>query len=331
MKILIVGDIHWCSQSSIIRASGNRYSQRLENLIRSVNWTEQLAESEGCEYIIQLGDWFDKPILDSEELSALQELKWSNIPHFVLVGNHEIGRHDRSLSSAHLFQSFPNTEVLDDIKEFHFANKTALFIPYYLETERPKLDTDYDYIFSHNDIAGVQMGRFISEVGFNQDSINNHCRSYFFNGHLHNGTFVGQKIINVGNLTGQNFGEDALTYSHVVVVLDTVTNEIRFFENPNAFNFYKLGVIDSASDLPEFKNNAVVSVSTYVNNNDVIEALENNKNIVAKRVTFIDTTNTAEDIEVFAEIDYLSQFAEFVKENMEMSDIVKLELAKVIS
>ena len=58
-------------------------------------------------------------------------------------------------------------------------------------------------IFSHNDIAGMNLGHFTSKDGFSIDEINDNC-VLFINGHLHNSSWVGRKykIYNAGNLTG---------------------------------------------------------------------------------------------------------------------------------
>ena len=75
MKYLVCGDVHWCQYSSILRARGRKYSVRLENLIKSVNWVEDLAAKKGCIGVIYLGDFFDRPDLNSQEISALSEIK----------------------------------------------------------------------------------------------------------------------------------------------------------------------------------------------------------------------------------------------------------------
>ena len=87
MKYLVCGDVHWCQYSSILRTRGNKYSTRLENLIASVNWVEDLAKKQECEGIIYLGDFFDRPDLGAEELTALQEVKWANLKHIFIPGN----------------------------------------------------------------------------------------------------------------------------------------------------------------------------------------------------------------------------------------------------
>ena len=110
-------------------------------------------------------------------------------------------------------------------------------------------------VFSHNDIAGLQLGKYISKNGFTINDINSNC-SLFINGHLHNATKY-NNIVNVGNLTGLNFSEDAFRYKHSVYILDTDTLTITEFENPFAFNFYK---ITSLQQFSELKSNSVITI-----------------------------------------------------------------------
>ena len=89
MKILCYTDNHFCERSSIITKYGTKYSLRLENQLASLNWAEQLAIDEGCAMIVCLGDFFDKPHLTDQEITAIQDIKWAeDIPHYFLVGNH---------------------------------------------------------------------------------------------------------------------------------------------------------------------------------------------------------------------------------------------------
>lgn len=330
---MIYGDVHWCESSSIIRGMGDKYSKRLENLINSVSWVEETAYANKCDLIIMLGDFFDKSILTAQEISALNEISWTDIKKIFITGNHEIGRADRTFSTIDLFDSFPNSEVISQMTEMTIADKHCLFIPYYLEKDRPELTGYYDYIFSHNDILGLQMGQFISQDGFDIEQIAKCCK-YFFNGHIHNGMFVGQNIINIGILSGQNFSEDALTYSHNVCILDTVTDDLKFFENPYAFNFYKLGLVKSVDEFKslKLKDNAVVSITIDQDNTELKYFMENFKNIVSKRVIYeVSTDHVDIDTEQFQSVDYIQQFVQFIKDNMDVTSIVEEELSKVIS
>ena len=43
MKVLIYTDPHFCEKFSIITKMGDKYTTRLENQIKSINWAEDLA------------------------------------------------------------------------------------------------------------------------------------------------------------------------------------------------------------------------------------------------------------------------------------------------
>ena len=79
MKIGIVGDIHYCTNSSLIRLRGKEYSLRIENCIDSVNWAENYFKEQKVDMEVYLGDWFDQPRLTAEEITALNNLKFNNI------------------------------------------------------------------------------------------------------------------------------------------------------------------------------------------------------------------------------------------------------------
>ena len=49
MKICCFGDTHWSEYSSILRSMGEKYSTRLENLIKSVNWVFNTALEKKCD------------------------------------------------------------------------------------------------------------------------------------------------------------------------------------------------------------------------------------------------------------------------------------------
>ena len=60
MKILVFGDCHWSTYSSILRKRGLNYSTRLHNLIDSINWVEEQAIENHVDVVVGLGDFFDK-------------------------------------------------------------------------------------------------------------------------------------------------------------------------------------------------------------------------------------------------------------------------------
>lgn len=339
MKILIYSDVHWSEYSSILRGNNHPYTNRLCNLINSVNWAEEQAKTYEVDYVVNLGDFFDKPTLSPIEITALNEIKWyDSCEHYVLVGNHEMWSHDLKVSSAHLFELLPKSRwtVIDEYAVYQLADKTFIgFIPYtlepYVEEVEKKLE-DIDVssedliLFSHNDLKGVQMGGIISNQGFSVETLDNNCR-ICFNGHLHNGMKVSDKVINVGNLTGQNFGEDATKYAHGVYLYDTQTNEYQFIENPYAYNFYKV----EYPDMPIFKKQSVVSYKCPAKKEPEIRALFEADDRIDTFKIILARETTALDEEVLPDlsVDHLEEFKNYILSTIGNDEVVQQELYEV--
>ena len=336
MKIGVVGDIHWSKYSSILRSRGKKYSKRLENCIDSINWAEELL-GDRCDIVVYLGDFFDHESLKSEEITALSEIKWNKLPHKFLVGNHELGLNDLSFSSAHIFITLHNKkEVIDHPMSCIYSDVEVCYLPYMLNMKESIEEYFGDYlaekriIFSHNDIAGVQMGKFVSTSGFEIDNIEANC-DLFINGHLHNGAQVSDKIYNVGNLTGQNFSEDAQVYNHNIFILDTDTLEIEEFENPYALKFYKFNSLEDLMNY-ELKSNSIITAKLY---NGVVDKakdyVKDNENIIAHRFIILqDESRNVSTSNVSLTINHLEKFQEFVLDKLGNDTTVVEELSQVL-
>ena len=335
MKILLFTDLHMCPQSSIINKWGTKYPKRLENCIQTVNWLEQKAVELGCDYIISLGDFFDKPDLSSETITACNDINWSNIMHYHLVGNHDASNSSLYFNSVNCL-SASNHVIISEPCILPYSD--ICLLPYVTECDRkPIKDYFHEWqpriILSHNDISGVQMGPVISKTGFSIEEIEASC-DLFINGHLHNGQAITPKIINLGNTTGKDFGENAFNHSHCVAILDTSNMSIEYIENPYAYNFYKIQ-IDSDADLAifnELKNNAVVSVKcsqSLVEN--VRQKIENTPNIIESRVILIRQYEETEEgtSELNLTVDHLTRFIECCKANIENSTLLEEELSEI--
>lgn len=338
MKLGVVGDIHWSKYSSIIRQRGNKYSVRLENCIKSINWAEDILRD--CDKIIYLGDFFDSDDLKSEEITALSELKWNDKEHIFLVGNHELGLNDLSFSSAHLF-NIANKVVIDKpVVQVDSYNRVELcFLPYILDNTGRIEDYIYSrtnklprIVFSHNDIAGIQLGKFLTTSGFDIEDINASC-DLFINGHLHNETCINNKIYNIGNLTGQNFSEDGTKYGHNIFILDTDTLSIQKVKNPYAINFFKFDTLEELLkyDLPI---NSVVTAKLYTSQINKCESIKTNENVIAHRFIILsDSKNYSRDEEsaVKLSVNHLEKFQEFIIDKLGNDPIVVEELSEVLS
>ena len=353
MRILIYTDCHFSQYSSIIRSRGERFSTRLENLIASLNWAESLVLTNKCDRVVCLGDFFDAPVLNSEEITALREINWSNVKHYFIVGNHESNTIDLRHNSTNSL-NLDNFEIISSPKRETIFGANLVFLPYIVEEDRKTLAeynkmfslsdggmfTTQEYkktiVFSHNDIKGIRYGKFESTEGFDIKDIEDNCHM-FLNGHLHNCNFLNdsETVLNVGNLTGQNFSEDAYNYSHFACVLDTDTMTLEFFENPFAFNFYKIDILNKSnlSKLNKLKNNAVVTIKcTEGLINELKETIKNVPNIVEHRIIVVPSEGSSgEEVQVsLNEIDHLKQFNDFVIDKLGNTEIVRDELSKII-
>jgi hypothetical protein len=216
------------------------------------------------------------------------------------------------------------------------------FLPYVTECDRKPLNeyfTEHTFnphriIFSHNDISGIQLGPVVSRTGFSVEEIEENCQ-LFINGHLHNGQQITPKVINLGNFSGKDFGEDAFRYSHNVLVLDTETLEISYIENPYAFNFYKIQ-IDSEADLQilnSIKPNAVVSVKCDISAlMPTKQAIAENDNIVDSRVIIthaVDDGSETATSDLDLSVDHLARFIECCKATIENSSILDEEIGEI--
>lgn len=292
MRVGVVGDVHWCSYSSIVRSFGKKYTTRLENLIESVNWAEKTLA--GCDLIVYLGDFFDRSDLNSQEITALKELKWNSSTHIFLLGNHEIYSNSKdgfnSLYSLTL-QNYGNFVLVDRPMYIY----ELCFLPYgkydsKLDDIFPR-DLRKHIVFSHNDLKGFNYGGYTTTDGIDISDINNSCR-LFVNGHLHNHYDTGNILINLGNLTGQNFSEDAEKYKHYVMVLDTDTYQVNYFTNSHALNFYKFNLMYDVDPLKMIDGNAVVSITTTDSLKDLVrDSVNNNKKIIESRIVTLSTNN----------------------------------------
>lgn len=345
MKILIYTDNHFCEQFSIITKMGDKYSQRLENQIKSLNWVEDLARKNNCDMVICAGDFFDKPNLTQQEITALNEINWyPQAEHYFLVGNHESEENDLHYNSAEVlagdregFWTISKPYYEGGWKDFELA-----FLPYIKESMKQELSEYFPpkkpgvrrLLISHNDLFGIQMGPTISALGFKPEDLAAIC-DYCVNGHLHNGTKVNNKVINLGNLTGKDFGEDAFRYKHNVMLFDTDAFTYELIPNPYAFNFYTVEINTEADlkILDKVDDNAVVKAKCRA---DLVpqlrEAFEKNSKIIETRIFItreLSSTETEGDLTDLT-VDENAKFVECCKAKLENTKILDEELAEVL-
>lgn len=361
-KILIYTDNHFCSTSSIVRGRGKRYTIRLENQLETMNWLVDTAINKGCSAMFCCGDFFDRADLNAEEVSALGEIDLKGIPNYFLVGNHEIGRSDCTFSTTSTFLQNDVCEILPEPTIIGWGNTLIYILPYISEmNKKPVMEyfksietSGYNYkiLLTHNDIKGIQLGKYVTETGFTKDELDANF-DLVVNGHIHNQSWVTSKVFNLGNITGQNFSEDGFRYKHQAMILDLDTLRYDLITNPYALNFYKIDwsddpCIDVINQTSMNMSNAVLSLKVCEKDADYLkyrfdptnydEHMEKihcpkSCNIICSRI-IVDhqTPQTKETISTEnLQLDHIKEFQQFVVNNMEYTDIVKAELQEVLT
>lgn len=263
MKFLIVADMHLSYTSSIlpIYQKDSMYTTRLQYMIDTVKWYEELAIKEKVDYIINLGDLTDSNILRSEEITALAEaysIRNENSPetHYI-IGNHDTLTDDHRFSTTSILNNIPKFKVYSEptkvelVKGDEKLNVTML--PY---MNWKNIDHEFlkkynsDILFSHIDITGSSLYKaFGIDIGIDPNLL---CM-YFnnvYNGHIHLQERLEcskNNVWNVGSLTSSSFS-DSNKYIPGAHIVDTTKNSFETIPNPYNILFRKFS-INSITDL----------------------------------------------------------------------------------
>ena len=311
VNCLVVGDVHFVNTSYI--------KDRLSYCVDSLNWVEKLAEERKVDKIIYVGDFFDRADINSDEITALASVKWAKCEHIIIVGNHELSKETNSVTLL----KFLGFKVIDKIEEID----DILYIPYLYDTD------DFDYsilkkpklVISHNDIAGIQVGKFKTVNGFDLEKLKK--SKLFINGHIHNGTYLANNVLNIGNFVGLNFSEDAFKYSHNVAIVKG--DKVELIENPYTLNFYHLSKL---SELSKIKDNAVVSFRCNRDDVDTVtKKLESNKKIKYFKVLLFSELKSTKEVveEKLNKVNHIELFQSFMLEKLGTEKMIKEEVESV--
>lgn len=346
MKYLIFSDCHWSSYTSILRNRGEKFSTRLEYLIKGVNWVNQTAIERGCNAMICAGDFMDKAQCTDEELTALRSIDWNNLPCYFICGNHESSVSDLRFSSIKAIESESRT-IIDKVTLLpNEPTCNLIMLPYITEVDRQPLqaylgqlpinNTKPNIIISHNDIAGINYAGFESKEGFSIEEISDNCILYL-NGHLHNSDFISNKILNVGSFSAHNFTNDSMRYNYGVWLLDTETRKLEFIVNPYSLQFYKLE-LNTKKDLELFskiKPNAILSVKYPPSLQEALdEQLKKYHDLILSYRVILNNTNqtpstSINDVPIISS-DYTEKFALFCRTNIQANqEVLNSELAEL--
>lgn len=232
MLLGLYADPHFSQTSSIIVGRKGDFSGRLDNLINSFTWMNKVFQDKGVDMVVCLGDLTDKPVLTSEEITAMS--KCGIEEHYLIVGNHCRSDKDGKINSLAIY----GDKVISSPR---WLTDEVFVLPYNHSTfDFASLDHKPKIILSHNDIKGYDFGGgHLSDAGYDLNTILTNCE-LFINGHLHTGGWmINDKIMNLGNLSGINFSSCGGQWEPSIAILDTDTLKVELIENPCAYIFLK--------------------------------------------------------------------------------------------
>lgn len=212
----------------------------IEKIIQTLIWVNKLAEQRNIDYIFNLGDLFDfynhtksKMKITPEFMATLNQFGSYLKGHYVLRGNHEFHEEGDLLTVLELFGAKVVVEPLELIVD----NKNLLMMPYYDDLSLNKLDfnnyiKDYDYVFGHYDISGASFESGYSDVRKDSDILSVFKFDKMYIGHYHIRQQIRSNIWSIGSCQSRVKSDNESKMG--VTILDVLTGETEFIENPYA-------------------------------------------------------------------------------------------------
>ena len=264
MKVLLYSDLHISKTSSILPISDtkSRFSFRQNMIIETGKYLANLAEDNNVDMIINLGDTFDVHTITSYDIVTASEFfncfKYLQIPHLVLVGNHEMVNQD--FNAVKLLGNINNITVIAEPCTINASllsgirnenadlsntpveeNVKFAFLPYCNYKDILEFP-DGDFLFSHQDIQGSYIkGNFTLPDGISAKVLKEKYK-LVFNGHIHKASIM-DNVINVGSITTHSFADDDLSVPQCYI-FDTTTLDLTTFKPTICPLFRKLDVTD---------------------------------------------------------------------------------------
>lgn len=317
MKIGIYTDCHFCKSSSILVGSSlNKYSMRLDFLIKSFKWMYDLFEKNEVCNIFNLGDLISSDVLDAETNSALSEaLSYSKgAQEYWLIGNHEKKSRDSKFHSLSLIKQYPNIKIIDDfeiidLESLKVLMKSFTSSEHSLEEFQNECKSikDKSIVMTHQVYKDMIPGMIGYDLDY-KEIVKNENILNIFNGHIHSARDE-DKYCQVGSISGMSFGDDYSRFLPSIIIYDCDTNTYKRYYNPYATLFYTIDNVDCIKKfneqlklLPEgykllrikvpisFKEEFV----NYLNENP--EILDKN-NILSYRIKLINENNIIQESE----------------------------------
>ena len=189
----------------------NNSTQHNEDCLNFVDWAISVAEQEGCETGIFLGDWHhNRATINLHTLNysqtALERLNDAFENFYFIVGNHDLYYRDkRDVHGVNWAKHLKNIHIVDD----WFIQDDVAIIPWLVQEDYKKIgDVKTRYIFGHFELPHFKMNANVRmpDTGHLQSDHFGDIE-YVFSGHFH--MRQEQKNIHyIGNCFPHNYADD---------------------------------------------------------------------------------------------------------------------------
>lgn len=336
MKIFIYSDLHISKTSSILplTSSNPKYTYRQNMILELGKYLAEIIDEEKPDLIINLGDTFDQHTISSYDINVASEFfkcfRLINIPHIVLVGNHEMMNYD--FNAVELLSNIPNITVIAEPKvvdgEFlkfiygksdNIDNDTRLALMPYMDYKDILKLPEGTFLFSHLDIAGIKIRDNIElENGVDIKTLSDY--KLVFNGHIHKPS-IKNNIVSVGSVTTHSFSDDNNSVPQCYL-FDTNTLDLKTFK-PKMCPLFRKVEIYNISDLKNYIDKLDKSYKYILQvtcpfelKESVKDLLQNNGNIILAHrlnIKMISIPKTEiNNVEVLPNIDIKKSFSDFL-------------------
>lgn len=337
MKIFMYSDLHISRTSSImpLTSSINKYTYRQNMILELGKYLENIIDEQKPDLIINLGDTFDNHTITSYDIDIASKFfecfRMFNIPHIVLVGNHEM-----------INQDFNAIEILNNINNITVISEpstvnTDIILLTKLSLQQPNVKLaflpycDYrdilefpegDFLFSHQDIQGSCIrGDFKLPNGINQNDLSKY--KLVFNGHIHKSSIM-KNIINVGSISTHSFSDDQENVPKCYI-FDTNTLDLTTYKPTCCPLFRKVEIKKNISELYAFmdqldKNYKYILhiICPFELKDEIKSFIEQNEFVINSRISIIGSIKEVKEenknntINLSSNIDILQNFKDFL-------------------
>lgn len=337
MRIFMYSDLHISRTSSImpLTSSINKYTYRQNMILELGKYLENIIDEQKPDLIINLGDTFDNHTITSYDIDIASKFfecfRMLNIPHIVLVGNHEM-----------INQDFNAIEILNNINNITVISEpstvnTDIILSTKLSLQQPNVKLaflpycDYrdilefpegDFLFSHQDIQGSCVrGDFKLPNGIDQNDLSKY--KLVFNGHIHKSSIM-KNIINVGSISTHSFSDDQENVPKCYI-FDTNTLDLTTYKPTCCPLFRKVEIKKNISELYAFmdqldKNYKYILhiICPFELKDEIKPFIEQNEFVINSRISIIGSIKEVKEenknntINLSSNIDILQNFKDFL-------------------